>query len=109
MIEVGNQETISSPYGLPKKSRFVYDQLGRLTESYRSTVDHNWQLTGKVEYDERNNKVRETDAVGNSTVFMYDALKRPQQVLYADGQSDLFTYNDKLRITTYKDAYWHCA
>ena len=97
--EDGSVAQTISPAGLI--TTYQYDLLGRnigLTQKSAGQV-FQWKYT----LDARDNRVSETDPLGNETVYEYDQANRLVKTIYADGTVTSQTYNDRGALISSKD------
>lgn len=75
-----------------------YDELDRLMDDIGSNGQHT-----DIGYDKNNNSTARTDAYGNGTSSLHDALNRLKTLTFADNTTATFTYDDHDRLKTVTD------
>jgi len=77
-------------------TQFVYDDLGRLTDTYYPATAQNGQTSTHAEYDELGRRTAQTDQAGRTRWFDYDPAGRLIAVILPDvndpNNSDTPTY-----------------
>jgi len=92
---LGNKTASVDPYG--NETRYVYDELGRLTQTISPQVfDEQGMITNPIlknEYDPLDRPYLKTDARGFSTSYQYNIYGNPFQKNNSDGTTEWFEYN----------------
>jgi RHS repeat-associated protein len=68
------------------KFLYIYDIAGNLLEAY-VYANNAWNSLSKFEYDFNGNKIKETDANGNSVRFAYDSKNRLVKKTFYEGDN----------------------
>ncbi|MCP3996209.1 MAG: hypothetical protein GY722_14285, partial [bacterium] len=79
-------------------TRFIYDDLDRLTETIRPDG-----TSIKTSYDSLGKVAETTDPRGRSTLYHYDAMGRLVRTEYEDGTTEERIYDAEGRLKTQKD------
>jgi RHS repeat-associated protein len=73
------------------KTEFEHDKAGRITKTW-VTRNGLREETGTV-YDKAGRAIQKTDALSQTTRYVYDDLDRLTETIYTDGKSDKTVYN----------------
>lgn len=91
--------------------QYAYDGINRLTATTRLMTDDGTgtgapagTLITLRAWDDASRLVAETDAVGNTTSYTYDALDRVTAASFADGTTETYAYDVHDNITGRSDA-----
>lgn len=85
-------------FGLLHRSRYEYNEDGRLTEAYAPDG-----ASVKYTYDSHGGIASITDALGNQIRYDEDVNGMLDAIVYPDGSKESFTYDEKGNIATAKD------
>ena len=80
---------------------YTYDSKGNVIIERKS--DGEFTINKTYTYDDRKNKLTETDYNGNITSYSYDSKSNLTKIIYANGKYEEMTYDSMSRITSKRD------